>query len=161
MSQAKAIWISIIITLATGVCAGADDLPAKVSFDHYRPMLEHSPFAVATAVAVPAAAPNFAKDLYVANAARSSEGPVVTIASSSDKDFKKYLVGKTEVDGYAIAHIRWSNKVGGTKVTITKDGQQATLTFNQMLSAQPLPNRPPPIAVPTPLPQSGFQRRFP
>jgi hypothetical protein len=121
-------------------------------------MLEHSPFAMATAVIVPAPTPDFAKDLYVANAARSPDGAVVTIASSSDKDFKKYLNMKTPVDGYGIVRIRWSAKVGKTKVTISKDGQQATLTFNQMITAQPLPNRrPPTVAPPSSLQQPGLQ----
>ncbi|MEP7360636.1 MAG: hypothetical protein ABI744_03565, partial [Chloroflexota bacterium] len=31
-------------------------------------MMDRSPFAVATAVAAPATAPNFAKDLFIANA---------------------------------------------------------------------------------------------
>jgi hypothetical protein len=147
-----------IMGLAAPICLRADDLPTKLNFDHYKSMLEHSPFAVATAVVAPAAAPNFAKDLYVANAARSTEGAMVTIASSSDKEFKKYLITNTPVDGYSIAGIEWSDKVGETRVTISKDGQQATLTFNQMLSAQPLPNRPPGMVPPTLPQQSGFQR---
>ena len=105
--------------------ARADDLPTKFDFDRYKGMLEHSPFAIASAIAVPAATPDFAKDLYVANAARSIDGDMVTIASASDKDFKKYLTTKAPVDGYAIASIKWSRKMGRTKVTITKDGQFA------------------------------------
>src|SRR5689334_11344475 len=119
----------------------ADDVPTKLSFDRYHRMIDQSPFAVATAVVAPAATPNFAADLYVANAARSSDGVVVTIASTSDREFKKYLTSKAPVDGYAIASIKWSKRVGKTTVTISKDGQLATLGFNQMLSVQPLPNR--------------------
>jgi len=145
----------LIVFLPSGFSAQADDLPTKLNFDRYKAMLEHSPFTVATAVIAPAAAPNFAKDLYVANAARSPDGDMVTIASTSDRDFKKYLTTKTPVDGYSIASIEWSDKVGETKVTISKDGQLATLAFNQMLLAQPLPNRP---SVPLPAVQSGFQR---
>jgi len=37
------------------------------------------------------------------------------------------------VDGYSIANIEWSDKVGATKVTLSKDGNFATLTFNQAL----------------------------
>jgi hypothetical protein len=101
-------------------------------------MLDRSPFAVATAAAAPAATPNFAKDLYVANAARSKDGDLVTIASSADKNFKKYLNSKEPADGYSITSIEWSEKVGATKVTIAKDGQTATLTFNEALLRQPL-----------------------
>jgi len=44
------------------------------------------------------------------------------------------------VDGYSVANIEWSDKVGATKVTISKDGNFATLTFNQALLSQSSPN---------------------
>jgi hypothetical protein len=117
----------------------ADDvLPRHFKFDRYRAMVDHSPFAVATAVALPEATPGFAKDLYIANAARSPEGDMVTLMSSSDQNFKKYLTTREPLDGYSIAQIDWSEDVGKTKVTISKDGQFATLTFNQSLLAQQL-----------------------
>jgi hypothetical protein len=110
----------------------ADDVPKPFTIARYQPMMDRSPFAVATAVA-PAATPNFAKDLYVANAAHSKEGDLVTIASSTDKNFKKYLSTNAPVDGYSITAIEWSDKVGATKVTIAKDDQFATLSFNEAL----------------------------
>src|SRR5437762_9102669 len=119
-----------------------DVLPPRFNFDRYSRMVDHSPFAIATAVAVPAATPDFAKDLYVANAARLPEGDMATIASSSDQNFKKYLSTKEPVDGYSIASIEWSDRVGATKVTISKDGKFATITFNQALLSQPAPNAP-------------------
>jgi hypothetical protein len=103
-------------------------------------MVDNSPFAIATAVAAPAATPDFAKDLYVANAARSPDGDLVTLASTSDHNFKKYLTTKAPVDGYSIANIEWSERVGATKVTISKDGNFATITFNQALLQQSAPN---------------------
>ena len=115
-------------------------LPPRFNFDHYSKMVDHSPFAVATAVAPPAATPDFAKDLYIANAARSPEGDMVTLMSTSDHNFKKYLTTREPVDGYSIANIEWSDKVGETKVTISKDGNFATLTFNQALLSQSAPN---------------------
>ncbi len=156
------IYMSIFASLVA-ICARADDeLPKRMNFDRYKGMLDRSPFAVATAVVAPAATPNFAKDLFVANAARSQDGDLVTIASTSDKDFKKYLTTKGPVDGYGIANIEWSDKVGETKVTISKDGQFATLTFNQALLSQPLPNRPSgpaaQVPVPPPVPQPGFSK---
>lgn len=127
----------------------ADDVPKAFSFARYQGMLDRSPFAVATAVAAPAATPNFAKDLYIANAAHSKDGDLVTIASNADKNFKKYLTTAAPEDGYSIASIEWSEKIGATKVTITKDGQTATLAFNEALLRQPLAsgqNLPPPVA---------------
>ena len=134
------------LTLATMLAvAGAtysyaeDVLPPQYHFDRYSKMVDQSPFAVATAVAAPAATPDFAKDLYIANAARSQDGDLVTIASSADHNFKKYLTTKEPVDGYSVANIEWSDKVGQTKVTISKDGNFATLTFNQALLSQASP----------------------
>jgi hypothetical protein len=118
----------------------ADDvLPPRFNFDRYSAMVKNSPFAIATAVALPEATPNFAKDLYVANAAHSPEGDMATITSSSDQNFKKYLTTREPVDGYGIASIEWSDRVGATKVTISKDGKFATLTFNQALLSQQAP----------------------
>ena len=151
------MFLSFIGLIYLGLPVRADDVPTKLSFDRYHRMIDQSPFAVATAVVAPAATPNFAADLYVANAARSRDGVMVTIASTSDREFKKYLTSKTPVDGYAIASIKWSKKVGKTRVTISKDGQLATLSFNQMLSVQPLPNRAPGVAPP-PVPQAGFPK---
>src|SRR5438067_6927904 len=130
-----------IFALLGAVRSEADEvLPPRFNFDRYSRMVEHSPFAIATAVAAPAATPDFAKDLYVANAARSPNGDLVTLASTSDHIFKKYLTTKTPVDGYSIANIEWSERVGATKVTISKDGNFATITFNQALLQQSAPN---------------------
>src|SRR5262245_51213808 len=134
----------VTLTLAAAllgvICAQAEDvLPPLFTYDRYSKMVENSPFAVASAVAAPAATPDFAKDLYIANAARSQDGDLVTIASTSDHNFKKYLTTREPVDGYSIANIEWSEKVGATKVTISKDGNFATLTFNQALLSQSSP----------------------
>ena len=147
----RSLLLLVGIDLFTRLAFG-DDLPKPFSFSRYQGMTDRSPFAVATAVAPIAAAPDFAKDLYVANAARSADGDLVTIASSSDKNFKKYLTTKTPVDGYSISNIEWSDKVGATKVTIAKDGQFATLTFNQALLSQPIVSAQNPNPVPPPQP---------
>jgi hypothetical protein len=139
-----------IFTLFGMITGQADDvLPPRFNFDRYSAMVNHSPFAIATAIALPSATPDFARDLYVANAARSPDGDMVTIASSSDQNFKKYVSTKEPVDGYSIASIEWSDRVGATKVTISKDGKFATITFNQALLSQPAPNAPPVPNAPT------------
>src|SRR6266567_3891171 len=109
-----------ILSLLGAVYVQAEEvLPPQFNFDRYSKMVEHSPFAIATAVAPPAATPDFAKDLYIANAARSPEGDLVTLASTSDHNFKKYLT---------------------TREPISKDENFATLTFNQALLSQSAPN---------------------
>jgi hypothetical protein len=132
--------LATILTIVGATYIQAEEvLPPQYSFDRYSKMVDQSPFAVASAVAAPAATPDFAKDLYIANAAKSQDGDLVTIASTSDHNFKKYLTTKEPVDGYSIANIEWSDKVGATKVTISKDGNFATLTFNQALLSQASP----------------------
>ena len=161
--------LMLILALLGVIHSQAEEvLPPRFNFDRYSKMVDHSPFAVATEVAAPAATPDFAKDLYIANAARSPEGDMVTLASTSDHNFKKYLTTREPVDGYSIANIEWSDKVGATKVTISKDGNFATLTFNQALLSQTAPNSglvsramappvpaiPNPAAVPNPVSQN-------
>ncbi|MEY2536888.1 MAG: hypothetical protein QOG67_628 [Verrucomicrobiota bacterium] len=126
-----------LVSVAVFSTWGADVLPKRNDFSRYQSMLDHSPFAVATAAALPAATPSFAKDLYIANAARSPEGDMVTLASAADKNFKEYLTTKGPNEhGYAIASIEWSDKVGATKVTVSKDGQFSSVGFNQALLSQ-------------------------
>ena len=147
------------IFVAGSIGLAADDLPKPQAFARYEPMMKRSPFAVATAVALPAATPNFAKDLYIANVAHTSDGDLVTVASSTDRNLKKYLTTKEPVEGYKIENIEFADRVGQTKVTISKDGQVATLTFNQALISQPgtnvgvQPNMQPPVPMPQPQPQ--------
>jgi hypothetical protein len=132
--------VATILAMAGATYSQAEDaLPPQYNFDRYSKMVDQSPFAIATVVAAPAATPDFAKDLYIANAAKSQDGDLVTIASTADHNFKKYLTTKEPVDGYSIANVEWSDKVGGTKVTISKDGNFATLTFNQALLSQASP----------------------
>src|SRR5215475_11259721 len=133
------VTVTILAVIGATYSQAEDVLPPQYNFDRYSKMMDKSPFAVATAVAAPAATPDFAKDLYIANAAKSQDGDLVTIGSTADHNFKKYLTTKESVEGYSIANIEWSDKVGGTKVTISKDGNFATITFNQALLQQPAP----------------------
>jgi hypothetical protein len=129
------------LPMAVGVFAvttafATDVVPKRSDFSRYQAMLDHSPFAVATAAALPVATPSFARDLYIANAAKATGEDLVTLNSASDKNFKEYLSTKAPNEhGYGIANIEWSDRVGATKVTISKDGQFATVTFNQALLA--------------------------
>jgi hypothetical protein len=148
------ILLAIFALLGAVSTQRADDIPKRLNFERYSAMLNRSPFAVASAAALPTSAPDFAKDLYVANAGRSPEGDMVTIASTEDPNFKKYLSTKGPVDGYGIASIEWSDRVGATKVTISKDGKFATLGFNEALLAQQAPQ---PILPP---PGSNMPQRF-
>jgi hypothetical protein len=131
----KNLGLALLINSPLGILL-ADDVPKAFALARYQSMMDRSPFAIATAVAAPAPTPNFAKDLYVANAAHSKDGDFVTIASSADKSFKKYISTNNPDDGYKITNVEWSEKIGATKVTIEKDGQTATLSFNEALLKQ-------------------------
>jgi hypothetical protein len=127
---------ALLVLGSAGLLRATDEIPKRPSFDRYTAMMNKSPFAVATAVAPVAPTANFAKDLYVANAARLRDGDLVTIQSAIDRNMKEYLTTNAPNEhGYAISNIEWSEKPGQTKVTISKDGQFATLTFNQALMA--------------------------
>ncbi|MEO7168347.1 MAG: hypothetical protein ABI787_08770 [Spartobacteria bacterium] len=139
--------------LALTTVLAKDDLPKAESFAHYEPMVKRSPFAVASAAGPVGGTPDFARNLYVANAAHSTDGDYVTIASTTDKNLKEYLNSKDSVSGYTISNIQWSDRVGETKVTIAKDGQFATLTFNEALLSQAIQNVAP--QIPPPQPQPG------
>ena len=141
MDPKRLVWLAVgtLLCLTTSVKA-KDDLPTTEKFSHYEKMVKRSPFAVATAGAPVAGTPDFAKDLYVANAAHSEEGDFVTVASTTNKDLKEYLNTTETIHGYSISNIQWSDQVGETKVTIAKDGQFATLTFNEALLSQAIPN---------------------
>jgi len=133
----------------TSAARADDQLPRTQKFARYEAMVKHSPFAIATAAGPAGATPDFAKDLYVANAAHTANGDFVSIASTTDKNLKEYLNSKEPVDGYTISNIQWSEHVGETKVTIAKDGQFATLTFNEALLSQAIQNTVP-MAQPQP-----------
>jgi len=128
IAGAGSVLLALTITLR-----GNDELPKRPEVARYEPMMNRSPFAVATAVAAPAPTASFAKDLYVANAAHSPNGDLVTVASSTDKNLKLYLTTEQPVDGYSISNIQWSEQVGETKVTIMKNGEFATIGFNEAL----------------------------
>jgi hypothetical protein len=146
----------IILLIVTPVFfAHADDiLPKRPDFALYQAMLNRSPFAVATAVAAPVVEPDFARDLYVANAGKMEDGVFVTVASTTDRNMKEYLDTKGPNEhGYSITNIKWSDRPGETKVTISKDGKYATLSFNQALMSQTQNPGQPLINAPVPQPQ--------
>lgn len=149
------LFLSILALLSVGIVQADDDLPKRLAFNRYQGMLDRSPFAVASAVAAPVVTPDVFRGLYVANAARTPEGDLVTVMSSDDKNVKEYLSTKGPNEhGYGIASIEWSDQAGATKVTISKDNKFGTLSFNQALVSTPLASTPAPVPPP---PQPGVQ----
>ena len=143
MKKYSLIFLFLAVSIAGQRAFGAEEIPQPAKFSRYQAMMNRSPFAVATAAAPTPVLASFAKDLYIANAARLPDEGVVTLTSSTDKNMKEYLSTKhPNANGYSISNIEWSDQVGATKVTISKGGQFATLTFNQALLSQPLPGNP-------------------
>ena len=143
----------IILSIIPALALADDPLPKRSDFNRYKAMLDRSPFAVAT-VAVPTATPDFAKDLYLANAARSGNEGFLTLASATDKNFKEYLSTKEQnPHGWGVSDIQWSDQMGETKATVTKDGKYATVGFNQALLNQNSPpsNQPQTNAIQPPM----------
>lgn len=139
----------LCLGLSTGNCFALDDVPKRPAFDRYASMMNKSPFAVATAM-VNAEKPNFAKDLYLANAAKLTDSDMITVQSAVDRNMKEYLTTKGPNEhGFAIISIDWSERPAETKATISKDGVVATIGFNQALMSQvPQPIQPPGPSAP-------------
>jgi hypothetical protein len=184
MTHRPSLFVVIaLLAIAAGNSLALDDIPKRPPFDRFTALMNKSPFAVATA-AVDVEKPNFAKDLYLANAAKLSDADMITVQSAVDRNMKEYLTTKGPNEhGFSIVSIDWSEKPAETKATISKDGVAATIGFNQALMAQaPQPMQPPnpsapgqptipsyipprpnmPAGVPTPVPRvRGPIRRVP
>jgi hypothetical protein len=140
--------ITLLVALSSS-CFALDDIPKRPLFERYAGMMNKSPFAVASVVTT-VEKPNFAKDLYLANAAKLSDADMLTVQSAVDRGMKEYLTTRAPNDhGFAIVSIEWSERPAETKATISKDGQVATIGFNQALMAQaPPPMQPPNAGAP-------------
>jgi hypothetical protein len=137
--------ISILTVSVPGITRADEIIPKRMEFNRYAAMVEKSPFAVASAPAQVSTVAAWSKDLFIANAAHMPEVDLVTVNSLSDKNLREYLTTETANEhGYAIASIEWSENPGATKVTISKDGQFATLGFNEAIMSQApsIPNAP-------------------
>src|SRR4030095_1946507 len=87
--------VATILAMAGATYSQAEDaLPPQYNFDRYSKMVDQSPFAIATAVAAPAATPDSAKDLSIANPAKQQDGDLVTIASPQITTSKNILLQK-------------------------------------------------------------------
>ena len=113
----------LLLTAASAALIGgahgsvaADGLPKPLEFARYEALTSRSPFAVATVDdAAPLPASNSAKDWYIANVVRTPEGDLVTLAASTDTNFKHNLSTKEPVNGISILKIEWRTKPKANK----------------------------------------------
>jgi hypothetical protein len=97
-------------------------------------MSARSPFAVASQAAPPAAAPTpgFAAELYVDGVAQIDDTDYVAIKSRDpDKPTIFLAVGESASDGMKVERIRWSDETGKSTVDVIKNGETATLAFDE------------------------------
>ncbi|MGA3170392.1 MAG: hypothetical protein ABSE62_05210 [Chthoniobacteraceae bacterium] len=111
----------------------AHPLPTPFPAARYQRMSIRSPFAVATAAApVGAPAPGFASQLYVDGVAVIGEKDYVAIKSrDTDKPAIFLEVGESTQDGMKVESIRWSDQTGRSTVDVSKNGEKATLEFDE------------------------------
>lgn len=118
-------------------------IPAPFPSERYAAMVAQSPFALATPVAPPPAAPErgFAADWYVTGLARYADKDFVSI-KSRDLATSFSLYGTEESNGVTLVGVEWSNERGKSTVTVKKGGETARLEFNQaelQATAAPVP----------------------
>jgi hypothetical protein len=97
------------VLLGTATAIATDVGPKRTDFSRYQAMLDHSPFAVATAATLPAATPSFApNDLYIADVVHSPEGDRITLRSVSDKNFEEVVSTRgPNKHGYSIKDFKF------------------------------------------------------
>jgi hypothetical protein len=148
--------------------AAAQPLPTPYPEARYSQMSAKSPFAVATAVATAAPTPDFAAQLYVDGVVNINGTDFAAIKSrASDQPLSLFLaVGKTSDDGLKVERVKWSDEIGKSTVDVSKNGERATLAFDQdtIKTAGSQPGMPQPggpgIRLPS-LPGQGRPMNFP
>ena len=119
-------------------------LPTPFPEGRYHQMSAKSPFAVATAGAADAAAaptPGFAAQLYVDGIAHLGKTDFVAIKTRNPEDGKPPVVlvevGKSTDDGIKVDRVQWSSEMGKSTVDVSKDGEKATLAFDEQTVKNP------------------------
>jgi hypothetical protein len=145
----------LLAALAHGAPALAVEgaIPSHYPPDRYAAMVAQSPFALATPVAPPPAAPErgFAADWYVTGLARYEDKDFVSI-KSRDLATSFSLYGQEESNGVTLVGVEWSNERGKSTVTVRKGGETARLEFNQAELQSSAPPAPRPVAGQPPVP---------
>lgn len=139
------------LALAARSLAGGEvaAIPSAFPPERYEALIARSPFALATPAAPPAAPADkgYAEGWYVSGLARLDGADFVTI-KSRDQSVQFSLFGNEPgANGVALERVAWSPEIGRSTVTIKKDGQVATLEFNQAEIQAPAtaPAPPPPL----------------
>ena len=117
--------------------AFAGDLPVATPLERYQPMLDKSPFALATQAATPPPVTDtagFSKDLILIGISRLRGGQFVSIASR-DQSQHFSLSNGDSYNGITVASVDWSDAVGKTKVTLKQGSEYGVVCFDEALLA--------------------------
>jgi len=134
-SKLNPLFPALVLGIAS--CAFAGELPTATPLDRYQPMLDQSPFALATQAATPPPVTDvagFSKDLILTGIARLSEGEFVSIATRDQTQHFALSTGES-YNGITVASVAWSDAVGKTKVTIKKGSEYGVIGFDEALLA--------------------------
>lgn len=116
-------------TASRGAILG--EIPSCLPPARYAPMLQKSPFGVATPVVNEPAAPPFAANLYVIGIAKIGGQDFVSIAERNQQNRFSLAAGECSKDGIELVRVDWMEEVGKSKVSIKKGAEVAVLEFDQ------------------------------
>ena len=124
-------------------------LPVPTSIERYQTMIEHSPFAVASAAApvAPVDVAGFAKDLVLTGAVRLSTGEYITIASRDQTQRFSLWSGET-YNGISVVSVAWSDAIAKTKVTLKRGNEFGVISFDEALIRSGMAATAPPDGTP-------------
>ncbi len=138
--------------LVSAAWSAEKPVPESLPTDRYAAMAGQSPFALATAVAPPAAPQaSFAANWFVSGIARLGDADFVTI-KSRDAALQFSLFGQelNQEHGVSLASVNWSETIGKSTVILQKGTETAKLEFNEADLRGPAPSAAPGNAPPTP-----------
>jgi hypothetical protein len=134
--KAAPLFLAIVACAACGYAA-QDILPAALPSARYDKMIEASPFALATKTEAPVdKGPGPFVHLTVATIAQLKDPDgktrdIVTFKSRADSSTFTLEGNEPNKEGFQIAGIEWSDRVGETKVTLKKGTEFGTVEFDK------------------------------
>jgi hypothetical protein len=137
MKSAAIGFAALALALSTSTYAVQDVLPASLPSSRYDKLIEASPFALATKTEAPVEkGPGPFVHLFVATIAQFKDADgktrdMVTFKSRADQSTFTLEGNEPNKEGYQIAGIEWSDRVGETKVTLKKGTEFGTVEFDK------------------------------
>lgn len=136
--------LPLLALLTAPALAAENVVPTAFPADRYAPIVEKSPFALATPLAPPPPPPSasFAANWFLTAVAKDPEGrDFVTIKAQDGSVHFSLGSGETDASGVSLASVDWSETMGKSTAIIKKGVETAKLIFSQteMTPAPPAP----------------------